>query len=90
MMIVGDESALDSTEFEILNVNWIPFDQPLGPVECVARVRYNHPGQPATVTPMEGGRARVRLHAAARAVTPGQACVLYDGDLVLGGGWIRR
>ncbi|MFM8880321.1 MAG: aminomethyltransferase beta-barrel domain-containing protein, partial [Verrucomicrobiota bacterium] len=40
--------------------------------------------------PGPDGTATVRLHEPARAVTPGQACVFYDGDRVLGGGWIRR
>lgn len=44
----------------------------------------------ATVTPLEGDRAEVRLHIPQRAVTPGQACVLYQDDLVVGGGWITR
>ncbi len=89
-VIVGDESQLESTEFEILNVNWVAFDQPPDSFECVARIRYNHPGERATVTPTGPTTARVRLHQAARAVTPGQACVLYDDDVVVGGGWIRR
>lgn len=89
-VIVGDESQLESIEFEILNVNWVAFEQPPDTFECSARVRYNHPGQQATVIPTGPTTAKVRLHQTARAVTPGQACVLYDGDVVLGGGWIRR
>jgi len=42
------------------------------------------------VTVLPGGTVKVRLHAPQRAITPGQACVFYDGDLVLGGGWITR
>lgn len=52
------------------------------------KIRYNHPGTRATVTPLENDRAHVRLHDPQRAVTPGQAAVMYDGDVVLGGGWI--
>jgi tRNA-uridine 2-sulfurtransferase len=58
--------------------------------EATAKIRYSHPGTPATVTPLENGRAHVRLHEPQRAVTPGQASVIYDGDVVLGGGWICR
>ena len=54
------------------------------------KIRYNHPGTPASVTLLEGNRARVHLHEPQRAVTPGQAAVIYDGDVVLGGGWICR
>jgi len=58
--------------------------------EATVKIRYNHPGTAATVTPLENDRARVRLHDPQRAVTPGQAAVIYDGDVVLGGGWICR
>jgi tRNA-specific 2-thiouridylase len=54
------------------------------------KIRYNHPGTLASVTPLEHGRARIRLHEPQRAVTPGQAAVIYHGDVVLGGGWICR
>jgi tRNA-specific 2-thiouridylase len=59
-------------------------------LEATVKIRYNHPGTPASVTPLENNRARIRLHEPQRAVTPGQAAVIYDGDLVLGGGWICR
>jgi tRNA-specific 2-thiouridylase len=61
-----------------------------GRIEATVKIRYNHPGTPATVTLLENDRAHVRLHEAQRAVTPGQAAVIYDGDIVLGGGWICR
>jgi tRNA-specific 2-thiouridylase len=60
------------------------------PFEATVKIRYSHPGTRATVTPLEGGRARVQLHEPQKAVTPGQAAVIYDGDIVLGGGWICR
>jgi len=58
--------------------------------EATVKIRYNHPGTLATVVPLEENRARIRLHEPQRAVTPGQAAVIYDGDVVLGGGWICR
>jgi tRNA-specific 2-thiouridylase len=58
--------------------------------EVTVKIRYNHPGTRATMMPMENQRARVRLHDPQRAVTPGQAAVFYDDDIVLGGGWICR
>ena len=51
--------------------------------------RYRHRAAPARVQPLGGGRARVAFDAPQRAVTPGQAVVLYRGDQVLGGGWIE-
>lgn len=89
-VIVGDASLLDDDEFTIERCNWIPWDDPPASLEVTARIRYNHPGAPATVTPLENGMARVRMLEPVRAVTPGQACVLYQDDLVVGGGWIMR
>jgi tRNA-specific 2-thiouridylase len=89
-VVVGDESALDRTEFILDRCNWIPFDNPPAQIEVSAKIRYNHPGTPATVEPLENGRAKVTLHEPQRAVTPGQAAVFYQDDLVVGGGWITR
>ena len=89
-VVVGDETALEENEFTVDRCNWIPFDDPPETLEVTAKIRYNHPGTPATVTPLGGGRAKVKLHAPQRAITPGQAAVFYQEDLVLGGGWIER
>jgi tRNA-specific 2-thiouridylase len=89
-VIIGDESALDRDEFTATNCNWIPFDKLAGPIEVTTKVRYNHPGTPATVTPMANGSVKVKLHSPQRAITPGQAAVFYQGDLVVGGGWIAK
>ncbi|PYJ65880.1 MAG: tRNA 2-thiouridine(34) synthase MnmA [Verrucomicrobia bacterium] len=58
--------------------------------DVTVKIRYSHPGTRATLTQLDDGRAHVRLHDRQRAVTPGQAAVLYDDDIVLGGGWICR
>jgi tRNA-specific 2-thiouridylase len=87
-VVVGDESALDRDEFRVERCNWIPFETPPARLEVLAKIRYNHPGVNATVTPLENGGATVKLHIPQRAVTPGQACVFYQDDLVIGGGWI--
>jgi len=89
-VIVGDESMLDRSEFTVERCNWIPFEEPPASFEATTKIRYNHPGTPATIEPLPGGSARVRLHTPQRAITPGQACVFYQDDLVVGGGWIAR
>ena len=89
-VIVGDASLLDSDEFIIERCNWIPFDTPEQPFEATAKIRYNHPGASATITPIDANTAKVKTHTPQRAITPGQACVLYQDELVLGGGWIAR
>jgi tRNA-specific 2-thiouridylase len=93
-VIVGDVQDLVVDEFEIDRVNWHPIAG-VNPgysseIEATVKIRYSHPGAAATLTPLENGRAHIRLHEPQRAVTPGQAAVFYDGDLVLGGGWICR
>jgi tRNA-uridine 2-sulfurtransferase len=89
-VVVGDESALDRDDFTAMNCNWIPFDQLTEPVEVMTKIRYNHPGTPATVTPTGNGSVKVKLHTPQRAITPGQAAVFYQDDVVLGGGWIAK
>ncbi|MCI0745001.1 MAG: tRNA 2-thiouridine(34) synthase MnmA [Verrucomicrobia subdivision 3 bacterium] len=90
-VMVGDESALERSEFRVQRCNWIPFDTPPASIEATVKIRYNHPGTPATVIPDDAGDgATVRLRTPQRAVTPGQACVFYEDDLVVGGGWIAR
>jgi tRNA-uridine 2-sulfurtransferase len=89
-VVVGNESRLARNEFIMSQCNWIRFERPPATFECVAKIRYNHQGTPATVEVKSDDTVVVKLHQAARAVTPGQACVLYDEDLVIGGGWIRK
>ncbi|MGP8021127.1 MAG: MnmA/TRMU family protein [Limisphaerales bacterium] len=89
-VVVGDDSALDRDEFTATHCNWIPFDKLTEPIEVTTKIRYNHPGTPATVTPTGNGSVKVKLHSAQRAITPGQAAVFYQDDLVVGGGWMAR
>jgi tRNA-specific 2-thiouridylase len=89
-VIVGDDSDLECDEFVADRCNWIPFDELSEPLQATVKIRYNHPGTTATVAPSGNGKVTVKLHAPQRAVTPGQAAVFYQDDLVLGGGWISR
>jgi tRNA-specific 2-thiouridylase len=88
-VIVGDAEDLVCEEFEIERCNWmVPINDE--PKEITVKIRYSHGGTAATVIPLGGDRARIRLHQPQRAVTPGQAAVVYDADRVVGGGWICR
>ena len=89
-VIVGDDSLLERDEFVVERCNWIPFETPPAQIEASAKIRYNHPGTASTITSLANGSARVKLHIPQRAITPGQACVFYQDDLVVGGGWIAR
>jgi tRNA-specific 2-thiouridylase len=87
-VVVGDDTELDRAEFQVERCNWIPWEAPPAAFEATAKIRYNHPGTRASITVRPEGGAHVRLHTPQRAITPGQACVFYEDDLVLGGGWI--
>ena len=89
-VVVGDDTALDRDEYRVERCNWIPFETPPPTIEATVKIRYNHPGTPATILPQPNGGALVKLHVPQRAITPGQASVFYQDDLVLGGGWITR
>ncbi|MDP7050541.1 MAG: tRNA 2-thiouridine(34) synthase MnmA [Verrucomicrobiota bacterium] len=89
-VVVGPVENLESDTFEVERCNWIAFEELTEPIEVTTRIRYNHSGTMATVEPGENDRATVRLHTPQRAIAPGQACVFYQDDLVVGGGWITR
>ena len=57
-------------------------------MQVTAKIRYTDPGATAVVSPLDGDRFEVVFEKPRTAVTPGQAVVLYDGDVVVGGGWI--
>ena len=85
---VGPNEALFSRSLLAGDFNWIPFETLTAPMAVTARARYNQKEQPATVYPAENGLVRLVFDQPQRAMTPGQAVVLYQGDLVLGGGTI--
>ena len=87
---VGPNEALFSHALIAQDWNWFPFPALTEPLRVSAKARYNQPPQPATVYPESDGRAKVIFDAPQRALTPGQAVVLYDGDLVVGGGTITE
>jgi tRNA-specific 2-thiouridylase len=89
-VVVGDDLALDKSEFTVGRCNWIAFETLEREMVVMAKIRYNHPGTPATISPLASGQVRVRLHTPQRAITPGQACVFYLDDVVAGGGWITE
>ena len=89
-VVVGEDSSLLRDEFVAERCNWIAFDALAAPLEATVKIRYNHSGARATLTPLSGGAAMVKLATPQRAITAGQAAVFYQEDLVLGGGWIGR
>jgi len=86
-VIIGPEDKLASDYLEASAVRWL-IDPPAAPVRATVQIRYTHPGALATVEPVGNNRVRVRFDVPQRAITPGQAAVFYDNDVVLGGGFI--
>jgi tRNA-specific 2-thiouridylase len=87
-VVVGGKAELGRREMIVGDVRWLgPI--PASPADAQVQVRHRHRAQPARIEPGADGTARVTFVADERALTPGQAAVFYDGDTVLGGGWIR-
>ncbi len=91
-VIAGPRKALGRDSFRIRDVNWLGQGDgpPAAGVRCVVKIRNSFRPAAAMVLPHPDGGAEVRLDEPVHGVAPGQACVLYDGDRVLGGGWIVR
>ena len=87
---LGPDEALYKTTLMGKNWNWIPFPTLDTPLRITAKVRYRHTPQPATVYPEADGCARVVFDEPQRAITPGQAVVLYQDDLVVGSATITE
>lgn len=85
---VGRRELLEKVGLEASRFNW-QGAIPDGPIECLAQIRAQHRAVPAVVEPLDGERARVTFQAPQSAITPGQVVTVYEGDMVLGGGWIE-
>ena len=85
---VGPRSALDRAHFTASQVNWIGGDPAAGWIAATAQIRHRHRPAPGRVRAIDQHRAEFEFDEPQPAVTPGQAAVFYDGDTVLGGGWI--
>ena len=87
-VVLSENDALFSQQLTGENFNWIAWEAPPRQFRCSAKIRYRQTEQPCEVTVEENGSVQVLFDRPQRAITPGQAVVLYDGDTVLGGGTI--
>ena len=88
-IVVGADDALRAKTLEIENVNWVSISEPAAAIRGHVKIRHKHEPAAATVEACPGRRARITFEAPQRAITPGQAAVIYDGEMVLAGGWIE-
>jgi tRNA-specific 2-thiouridylase len=86
-VVVGPKASLEQTRLTASGVNWIA-DEPGGALRVATQIRHHHQAAPSHVRSLGGGRAEVIFDAPQLAISPGQAVVFYDGDAVVGGGWI--
>jgi tRNA-specific 2-thiouridylase len=87
-VVVGSRDELGSKHLDATGVNWIAGAAPDGPARVTARIRHRHQDAPATLVSTGAGTASLDFDEPQVAITPGQAVVFYDGDEVIGGGWI--
>ena len=85
---IGSNDDLLKGEMKVERVNWVSVPSPTEPLQSQVRIRYKHGESAAVIHPDPEG-CSVRFVEKQRAITPGQAAVFYDNDLLLGGGWIR-
>jgi tRNA-specific 2-thiouridylase len=85
---VGPKDALERIELTASGVNWIAGGAPDRGTRVTAQIRYRHREAPASIEPLGDTRVRVTFDQPQSAIAPGQAVVMYDGETVVGGGWI--
>jgi tRNA-specific 2-thiouridylase len=89
-LIVGEEKEVYSDTFVVDFLNWLNPQKMASPFSAQVKIRYNHPGSEATLSPKGEEGVEVKFKTPQKAITPGQAAVFYDGETVLGGGWIKE
>jgi tRNA-specific 2-thiouridylase len=89
-LVIGAKAELEAIECTVTHINWIGIKPPEKPISVQTRIRYRHHEAESIVTPLDHDTARVHFAKAQYAITPGQAAVFYQGERVLGGGWIAR
>ncbi len=91
VVFVGEEKFLQNKKFKMRDINWLADDiDQTQEIQGFARLRSNHEEEPTIVKFLSNNEAEVEMKSMTRAITPGQACVIYQDSHVLGGGWITK
>lgn len=90
LVVLGDEKEVFSKELIASQMNYIAFEKIEEPIQVKAKIRYSAKEAEATVIPLDDERVKVVFEEPQRAITPGQAVVFYQGDILVGGGTIER
>jgi tRNA-specific 2-thiouridylase len=88
-VIVGDRAATLSGECTVQRVNWVSIPESTTPIKAEVQIRYRSAATPATIIPLSDSCVRIVFDEPQSSVTPGQAAVWYDGEVLLGGGVIE-
>lgn len=89
-VIVGDRSEAQHPECTVQRVNWVSMAEPTTPIRAEVQIRYRSAAVPCTVIPLEASRVKIVFDEPQFSVTPGQAAVWFNGDVLLGGGVIEN
>ena len=89
-VIVGDRTTSHQTECTVQRVNWVSIPEPTNPIRAEVQVRYRSQPVPVSVIPLENSRVKLVFDDPQFCITPGQAAVWYNGDILLGGGILEK
>ncbi len=89
-VVVGDRSEAQDPDCTVNRVNWVSIEPPTAPIHAEVQIRYRSAAVPAMVIPIENSRVRIMFDDPQFSITPGQAAVWYDGEVLLGGGIIEK
>ena len=89
-VIVATRAQAGKNECSVGRMNWVSIAEPTTPIKVEVKVRYRSPAAPVNLIPLSQGRVKLLFEEPQFGITPGQAAVLYDGDLLLGGGIIEK
>jgi tRNA-uridine 2-sulfurtransferase len=89
-VIVGERSEAANLECTVQRLNWVSIAAPTTPIKAEVQIRYRSAPTPATLIPLDGDRVQITFDDPQFSITPGQAAVFYEGEMLLGGGVIER